>query len=102
MPTGGEHWRRLTVMKTKSALTRERLLATAEALILEKGFSGTTIHDIVQASELSKGAFFFHFKHKADLARAVVERFWKNDYELFRGFAERAKRSSPTIRYRRR
>ena len=78
-------------MKTKGKLTREKILSTAEALILEKGFSGTTLDDIVNASGLSRGAFFFHFKSKDDLARSVVERFWENDYELFRGFAERAK-----------
>ena len=78
-------------MGTKARLTREKILSTAETLILEKGFHGTTLDDIVSVSGLSGGAFFFHFKDKADLAQAVVERFWENDYELFRGFSERAR-----------
>lgn len=77
-------------MATKGEKTRERILAVTQALVLEKGFSGTSLDDVLRETELTKGAFFHHFKSKAELAREMVERYWENDYQLFLGFAKRA------------
>ena len=77
-------------MADKGTETRERILAAAEPLILRRGFTGTSLDDIVKATRLTKGAFFHHFKDKADLARALVERYARNDYELFERFAAQA------------
>lgn len=77
-------------MLSKGEQTRERILAAAEPMVLTKGFAGTSLDDIVKATGLAKGAFFHHFKNKADLARALVERYARNDYELFAGFDAQA------------
>lgn len=78
-------------MAEKGEQTRERILAAAEPLILRQGFAGTSIDDILKATRLTKGAFFHHFRGgKADLARALVERYAKNDYDLFERFAAEA------------
>ncbi len=77
-------------MTQKGENTRERILETAEALLLEKGFSGTSLDDVLKIAGLTKGAFFHHFKGKAELARALLERYWDNDYKLFVGFSARA------------
>ncbi|MDJ0569867.1 MAG: TetR/AcrR family transcriptional regulator [Pleurocapsa sp. MO_192.B19] len=74
----------------KKKNTKERILDNAEALTLEKGFAGMSIDDILKATEITKGAFFYHFKTKAELARALVERYWANDYKLFEQFSKRA------------
>jgi TetR/AcrR family transcriptional regulator, transcriptional repressor for nem operon len=79
-------------MSTKGESTRERLVAAAEGLILQKGYAGTTVDDVLAATGLTKGAFFHHFKSKADLARAVVERYAENDFDLFTQWAGRADR----------
>lgn len=79
---------------SKGEQTRENLLAAAERLILERGYAGTTIDDVLRATDLTKGAFFHHFKTKADLARAVAERYFENDMALFQEFSERADRLS--------
>lgn len=68
---------------SKGENTRERILTAAERLILAKGYTGTSVDDILAATKLTKGAFFYHFKSKSELARAVVERFWQRDYQLF-------------------
>jgi TetR/AcrR family transcriptional repressor of nem operon len=68
-------------------LTRERILAAAEPLVLANGFAGTSLDDILKATGLTKGAFFHHFKGKGDLARALVERYVANDHALFERFA---------------
>ena len=81
-------------MADKGTETRERILAAAEPLILRRGFTGTSLDDIVKATRLTKGAFFHHFRDKADLARALVERYARNDYELFERFAAEAEAAS--------
>jgi TetR/AcrR family transcriptional repressor of nem operon len=81
-------------VSAKGETTRERIVAAAEALILAKGYAGTTLDDVLAATGLTKGAFFHHFKGKADLARAVVERYAEGDFELFRSWSGRADRLS--------
>jgi TetR/AcrR family transcriptional repressor of nem operon len=81
-------------MAAKGDGTRERLVAAAEALILERGYAGTSLDDLLRATGLTKGAFFHHFRSKAELARAVVERYAESDYALFAEWAARADRLS--------
>jgi TetR/AcrR family transcriptional regulator, transcriptional repressor for nem operon len=81
-------------MADKGAKTRERILASAEPMILRQGFAGTSLDDLLEATGLTKGAFFHHFKDKGDFARALVERYAHNDYELFERLAAEADASS--------
>ncbi|MDT3685585.1 MAG: TetR/AcrR family transcriptional regulator [Pseudorhodoplanes sp.] len=81
-------------MAEKGEQTRERILATAEPMILRQGFAGTSLDDILKATKLTKGAFFHHFNGKGDLARALVERYARNDYSLFERFAAEAESAS--------
>ena len=55
--------------------TRERILDSAQALILDHGFAATTVDAVVGRAGTTKGAFFHHFGSKSDLARALVERY---------------------------
>ena len=57
------------------AATRERILATAERLVIENGFSATPVEKVIAESGSSKGAFFHHFDSKLALAQALVERY---------------------------
>jgi TetR/AcrR family transcriptional repressor of nem operon len=59
-------------MKTKGKITREKILASARDLFNTKGFSATTINDLVQATGMQKGSLYFHFAGKDDIARAVL------------------------------
>ena len=81
-------------MSTKAAHTRERILAAAETIVLRQGFAGTPLDDILKATRLTKGAFFHHFKGKADLAAALLERYRTNHQALFDRFATEADASS--------
>ena len=81
-------------MATKGDGTRERLLVAAERLILEQGYADTSLDDVLRVTGLTKGAFFHHFKSKADLGRAVVERYAENDYALFADWSAKADRLS--------
>lgn len=59
--------------------TRERILDSAEVLILDRGLAATSIDEVLAAAGASKGAFFHHFPSKNHLARALVERYAAND-----------------------
>jgi TetR/AcrR family transcriptional regulator, transcriptional repressor for nem operon len=55
--------------------TRERILDTAERLVIENGFAATTVDQVIAESKTSKGSFFHHFESKLDLARSLVARY---------------------------
>lgn len=60
---------------TKGAATRERILDIAEAAVLAKGFAATSIEEIIAEAGITKSGFFYHFKDKNELARAMLQRF---------------------------
>ena len=64
------------VRRTKSEAleTRHRLLDAAERLFQVKGVSSTTLGDIATAAGATRGAVYHHFKDKADLFNAMMER----------------------------
>ena len=72
--------------------TRERILDAAQALILDHGYGATTVDAVVARAGITKGAFFHHFGAKADLARALVDRYARMDRELLEHHVERAKK----------
>ena len=59
-------------MTAKAEATRERLLRAAKGLVMSKGFAGTSIDDVLKATGLTKGAFFHHFRSKADLGACCM------------------------------
>jgi TetR/AcrR family transcriptional regulator, transcriptional repressor for nem operon len=59
--------------------TRERILETAEQLMIAHGYHATSLDQVIAESTSSKGAFFHHFDSKADLARQLVERYVVKD-----------------------
>ncbi|MDA8193418.1 MAG: TetR/AcrR family transcriptional regulator [Thermaerobacter sp.] len=52
----------------------ERLLRRATELFAGKGFDATSVQDIVDAAELTKGAFYYYFSSKDDLLYRIHER----------------------------
>jgi len=77
-------------MATKGESTRERLLAATKGLVMSKGFAGTSIDDVLKATGLTKGAFFHHFKSKADLADQLMRWYAEQDMTMFRTFMAKA------------
>lgn len=76
------------------APTREKILDASEGLILEHGYAGTSIEQIIEAVGMTKGTFFYHFKTKNDLARALIERFASADARLLAENMARAEKLS--------
>ena len=78
-------------MGEKAANTRHRIMSTAEEIILQKGFAGTSIDEIIQQSHITKGGFFYHFKGKNDLALELLKRYLDADDVFFNGLFDRAR-----------
>lgn len=55
---------------------RERILRSAQELILSKGFPATTIDEVCELAEVTKGGFYYHFASKDQLALAVVDHYF--------------------------
>ena len=55
--------------------TRERILDVAEDAVLQKGFGATSIEEIIAAVGITKSGFFYHFRDKSDLAKALLQRY---------------------------
>lgn len=81
-------------MARKGDDTRGRILDTAQAMILNRGFAGVSVDQIIQSMGLTKGAFFHHFRNKNDLARTLIQRYSDRGVELFNETLARAKRLS--------
>lgn len=62
-------------MPRDGSATRQRILDAAERLVIENGYSSTSVDQVIAASGTSKGAFFHHFDSKLALAGALVERY---------------------------
>jgi AcrR family transcriptional regulator len=56
----------------KGEATRAFLLQTAARVFAERGYTGTSLTDLIAASGLTKGAFYFYFQSKSALALAVL------------------------------
>lgn len=52
---------------TKSEDTKKTILEQATKIFEQKGYSGTSMMDIRQETQLSKGTIYYHFKDKEDL-----------------------------------
>jgi TetR/AcrR family transcriptional repressor of nem operon len=61
-------------MAGRGEATREKILDATQTLILEHGFSATSIDRVLEKTGMTRGAFFYHFKNKEALTRAIVER----------------------------
>ncbi|MBT3992269.1 MAG: TetR/AcrR family transcriptional regulator [Rhodospirillaceae bacterium] len=62
-------------MPRDGTITRTTIMDSAQSLILGQGFSATSVDKVIEQAGITKGAFFHHFKTKADLALALVERY---------------------------
>ncbi|WP_282346358.1 ScbR family autoregulator-binding transcription factor [Micromonospora sp. WMMD714] len=57
----------------RAVRTHGLLLGAAAGLFAERGFRNTSLQDVAEAIDMTKGAVYFYFPNKESLARAVVE-----------------------------
>ncbi|WP_211878424.1 ScbR family autoregulator-binding transcription factor [Pseudarthrobacter albicanus] len=61
------------VLQDRARATREAIIAGAAAVFEEHGYGSASLAQVSNAARVTKGALYFHFQSKEDLARAVIE-----------------------------
>ncbi len=86
-------------MRTPQAnpAAKEKLLDTAQHLMLAKGYTATSVEEICEAANLTKGSFFHYFASKEDLGKAVLDRYVVSMFHLVRA-APFMKKKEPLLR----
>ncbi len=60
--------------KADALATRHQILDAAEAEFLARGVAHTRLQDVAVAAGVTRGAIYWHFKDKAELFNAMMER----------------------------
>lgn len=68
----------------KGDLKRGQILDTAEKLFFECGYDHTSIQDILNAMNMSKGGFYHYFDAKETVLREICERRWDARFDRLR------------------
>lgn len=86
-----DSWSSKEAIVSQTIDTRTAILDIAERAVLEKGFEATSIEEIVAAVGISRGGFFYHFRDKSALARAMLERYIETEDRLYDDLFARAR-----------
>jgi AcrR family transcriptional regulator len=78
------------IQPRRGSETRERILELAEASVLAKGFAATSIDELIAGVGITKSGFFYHFKDKGELAKAMLERYLQREEDLLDDLTRRA------------
>lgn len=81
-------------MARDGTATKEKILEVAQQLVLEYGFGGMSVDQVITAAGITKGAFFHHFKSKNELAQALLDRYVQMDNQLLHDLMARAENLS--------
>jgi AcrR family transcriptional regulator len=78
----------MTRIVKEYAVRREEILDAAQRLIYTKGYEKLTIRDILEALQISNGAFYHYFDSKPALLEAIIERGQDDLDKVFRGIVD--------------
>ena len=59
-------------MSAKAAATRLNILQKAFELVYQNGYRTTSVDEIIATTQVTKGAFFYHFKSKDEMGLAMI------------------------------
>ncbi|WP_027967515.1 TetR family transcriptional regulator [Halomonas halocynthiae] len=68
--------------KADAKATREALLDAAEELFFQRGVACSSLEQIARHASMTRGAVYWHFRNKADLFTAMIERVRMPFHEL--------------------
>ena len=72
---------------------KEQILESALTVMTNKGYFGSTMDDIVNESQMSKGAIYHYFKSKKEVYLAVID-YWEKKYTAILGQEVNEQKSS--------
>lgn len=70
-------------MPRDGTATHTRILDAALGLAMDRGLGSASLDQVIAKAGITKGAFYYHFKTKDDLALQLVKRFAEQDHALF-------------------
>src|SRR6266516_5589508 len=62
---------------SKGQRTRERIVAEAASLFNQRGFDGSSMSELMEATGLQKGGIYRHFSSKEELATEAFDYAWQ-------------------------
>ena len=62
--------------------TQERLIGAASRLWHARSYADVGVNEICDVADVRKGSFYHFFSSKQELAVAVIDRHWRNAYEM--------------------
>ncbi|KMQ69419.1 TetR family transcriptional regulator [Chryseobacterium sp. FH2] len=65
----------------KSEATRLNILQKAFELIYTKGYQTTSVDEIIATTQVTKGAFYYHFKTKDEMGIAIINELMKPNFK---------------------
>jgi AcrR family transcriptional regulator len=57
----------------RKELTREKILTAAKQVFAQKGYTGTSIAEVVKKSKLARGTFYLHFQSVEQVLNALLQ-----------------------------
>lgn len=82
-------------MPRDGTATKEKILTAANQLLLEQGYGGMSVDQVIAGASITKGAFFHHFKTKNELAQALLDRYIEMDDAMLHDLMGRAEKLNP-------
>lgn len=67
----------MTRREPKIRDTRDRVLSAALEVFAAKGFASTSVDKIVERAGCTRGAFYYYFESKEDIARDLQRDLWR-------------------------
>ncbi|WBV57441.1 TetR/AcrR family transcriptional regulator [Chryseobacterium sp. PTM-20240506] len=65
----------------KSEATRLNILQKAFELIYSNGYQTTSVDEIIATTQVTKGAFYYHFKTKDEMGLAIINELMKTTFQ---------------------
>ena len=81
-------------MPRDGSATKEKILNVGQQLLLEHGYGGMSVDQVIEGAGITKGAFFYHFKSKNELAQALLNRYVQMDDAMLHDLMGRAEKLS--------
>jgi TetR/AcrR family transcriptional repressor of nem operon len=66
----------VSTVVSKGEKTRQRIVRKAAAVFNQRGYSGTSLSELMEETGLEKGGIYRHFESKEDLAAAAFDYAW--------------------------
>ncbi len=75
-------------MSKKGTIRKQEILEIAMNLFSVKGYSQTTVNDIINSAGVSKGGFYHHFKSKEEMIDSIIMDYVSETLELSNKIAD--------------